>query len=284
MNLSTLKIVLIVVAILLAVLLGWFLIKKTKRQVVDHVHLVTGGVKSGKTTYALAHAWKQYKRVHNAWKIKKFFLKPLKSLAHLFGKEYKLPEEPLFYSNIVLGVPFVQLTNDLLSRQNFRFAYKSVIFISETSLFADSYDIKDKTFNDNYSLFCKLIGHETHGGYLICETQALSDNHFALKRVLSRFTIITGSIKWLPFIILFKTRDVAYNADSSVQLNNVFGDDPDKQSRYVIVSKRIWKKFDAYTYSCFTDDLPVDDRVVVGDKHNLKTNYILEVKRDEKIK
>lgn len=272
---------LIILVGIAAFFLLWFLIKKTKFQKIDHVHLITGGVKSGKTSYAVAMALRLYRKVHFSWKVKKLLLKPLQAFCRLFKKDYKLPEEPLLYSNIVLAVPFVQLDSDLVNRKK-RFAYKSVILVSESSLVADSYDIKNKTFNDNYSLFCKLIGHETHGGYLIFETQALSDNHFAVKRVLAKFTVITHLVTWIPFVLLFQTRDVAYNADTSVQLNNVFTDDPDQESRYVIVSKRVWKKFDCYTYSGFTDGLPVEDRVVIGDKKNLKTDYLLEVSHETK--
>lgn len=274
-------------AIGLAVLLIWFFVKKTKRQKVDHVHLITGGVKSGKTTLAVATALRLYRRIHFSWKVKKAVCKPLNWVAvKVFRKKenpFAPPEEPLLYSNIVLAVPYVPLTSDLVNRK-VRFRYKSVILVSESSLVADSYDIKNPDFNDNYNLFNKLIGHETHGGYLIYETQSLSDNHFAVKRVLCSFTLITECITWFPFLIFFRTRDLAYNADASVDVNNIFADDVDKESRFLIVPKRYWKKFDCYTYSAFTDGLPVADHCVVGQRRNLKTNYILEVNKNGKNK
>lgn len=82
----------------------------------------------------------------------------------------------------------------------------------------------------------------------------------------------------------FKTRDIFYNADASVDMNNVFGGEPEDEGRLVFVSKRVWKKFDCYTYSCFTDALPVAAGVVVGDKADLKTNYLLEVNKNVKNK
>lgn len=269
MNTEQIIFVLVLGALLVFCLV--FYLKKCKRLIVDHVHLITGGVKSGKTTLAVAVAVKQYKKVHFAWKVRRFFSR------FLFWKKDK-PEEPLLYSNIVLSVPYVPLTDELINRKE-RFAYKSVVLISESSLVADSFDIKNKDFNDNLSLYNKLFGHETHGGYLIYETQSLSDNHFAVKRVLCRFTIITKCIKVFPFFLFFKTADVMYNADDSVNLNNLFGDDADRAGRYVMVPKSVWKKFDCYTYSAFTDDLPVADNVIALPKGaSLKTKYLLHVR------
>lgn len=245
-----------------------FYMKKCKRMVVDHVHLITGGVKSGKTTLAVSVAIKKYKSIHFRWKVRKTLM---------FWKKEK-EEEPLLYSNIVLSVPYVPLTDELINRKE-RFSYKSVVLVSESSLVADSFDIKNKDFNDNLSLFNKLYGHETHGGYLIYETQSLSDNHFAVKRVLCRFTIITHCVKWIPFFLFFKTCDVVYNADDSVNLNNIFGDDSERAGRYICVPKSTWKKFDCYTYSAFTDDLPVADNVIALEKgDSLKTKYLLHVR------
>ena len=270
----------------IVVFLIWFIVKKTKRMQIDHVHLITGGVKSGKTTLAVATALSKYRHIHNAWKVRRFFCKPLNWIAKtIFKKPNKFfeGEEPLLYSNIVLAVPYVPLTSALINREE-RFRYKSVILVSESSLVADSYDIKNPVFNDNFNLFNKLVGHETKGGYLIYETQSLSDNHFAVKRVLCSFTLISKCITWLPFFIAFKTRDLAYNADASVDVNNIFEDDAEKESRYLLISKRVWKKFDCYTYSVFTDHLPVNDRVVVGVPGDLKTDYLLEVNKDVKNK
>lgn len=274
------------IAVAVFVFLIWFLIKKTKRLNPDHVHLFTGGVGSGKTTLAVATAIRLHKRAHRAWSIRKAVCKPLNWVA---SKVFKRPdkfapgEEPLLYSNIVLSYPYVPLTSALINRE-VRFNYKSVIFISESSLVADSFDIKNQVFNDNLNLFTKLIRHETHGGYLILETQSLSDNHFAVKRVLCSYTLISECIKWVPFVILFKTRELAYNADASVDVNNIFQDDIDKEARFVVVSKRVWKKFDSFTYSGFTDGLHAYKRVVVGDQKDLKTNYLLEVNKNVKNK
>lgn len=262
--------IIVIVAVCIFLMVLYF--KKCKTLLVDHVHLITGGVKSGKTTLAVAVALKKYKQVLRRYKLRMFFMPWLR----------KKEEKPLLYSNIVLSVPYVPLTDELVNRQE-RFRYKSVILVSESSLVADSFDIKNHEFNENMKLFNKLIGHETKGGYLIYETQALSDNHFSVKRVLSRFTIITKCVKWIPFLLFFKTADVMYNADDSVQLNNIFNDDADRAGRYICVSKRVWKKFDCYTYSCFTDDLPVaDNEIELPKGASLKTKYILKVRSDKR--
>ena len=77
------------------------------------------------------------------------------------------PEEPLFYTNIsVAGVRFVPVTLDILYRR-VRVARKSVMFLSETSLIADSMTVKDALLNEEINVFFKLYGHESHGGKCI---------------------------------------------------------------------------------------------------------------------
>lgn len=95
------------------------------------------------------------------------------------------PEEPLFYTNIsVAGVRFVPVTLDILYRR-VRVARKSVMFLSETSLIADSMTVKDALLNEEINVFFKLYGHESHGGKCIIETQNVLDNHYAIKRCLT---------------------------------------------------------------------------------------------------
>ena len=89
--------------------------------------LITGGVKCGKSTLAVATAINEYKSRLRKTKIRNFF-------GHLFhSKTYKDIEEPLLYSNIPLSVPYVPLTLDLLLRKrsfrniNNRIIYKSFL-------------------------------------------------------------------------------------------------------------------------------------------------------------
>lgn len=223
---------------------------KFKLPKVGALCLISGGVKTGKSTFSVALVMSNYKRVHRRWKIRKFF-------CELLGKEVE--EEPLIYSNIPLSVPYVPLTEDLLTRKK-RFRYGSVIYVCEASLVADSQMIKDMDMNNRLLLFNKLIGHSTKGGMIIYDTQSTMDVHYSVKRCLSEYFYIHHLFKWLPFFMIAFVREERYSADGVVI--NSYNDDVEESLKKVILSKSTWKKFDRYCYSTMTDDLPVVDNVV----------------------
>ena len=134
--------------------------------------LVTGGVKTGKSTLSVYMAIKRYKANLRLVRFKNIFRK-------IFG--LSLIEEPLLYSNIPLSVPYVPLTQKLINREQ-RFAFGSVIYVNEASLFADSQMVKDMDLNERLLMFNKLIGHELHGGYIIIysnKSQITNRNKFS---------------------------------------------------------------------------------------------------------
>ena len=211
--------------------------------------LVTGGVKTGKSTLSVYMAIKRYKR--NKRQIR--FLNILRKI--IFKPAL---EEPLLYSNIPLGVPYVKLTKKLIERKA-RFRYGSVIYINEASLFADSQMIKDMDLNERLLMFNKLIGHELLGGYIIYDTQAIVDVHYSIKRCLSNYFYIHHLTKWIPGFLIAHVRECVYSEDGSV--TNVHDKDVEEDLKRVLIPKRVWKKFDAYCYSFATDSLPVYDKV-----------------------
>lgn len=229
-------VILIIIAVV--VLLLYFSYKWYKKCKVGSLAMVTGGVKTGKTTLAVYIALREYKKAMLAYKIKK-----------LFGKN---PEKPLLYSNIPLKVPYVEVTKDMLLR-NERFAYKSVILISEASLFADSQLIKNPTINEQLLLFNKLIGHETRGGKIIYDTQCINDCHYSIKRCLSEYFYIHHINKFIPFFIFAYVKECRYSDDNSVISTET--EDIEESLKLVIIPKSTWKKFDAYCYSVLTDEL-----------------------------
>lgn len=77
-------------------------------------------------------------------------------------------------------------------------------------------------------MFYKLIGHELHGGAVFTETQNPSDNHYALRRCLNRYLFIQRCIKWIPFIIVFKVREMAYLDGENVNVINTVDEDLEK--------------------------------------------------------
>lgn len=231
-------------------------LSKFKSPAIGALTLVNGGVKSGKTTYSVNLAYREYKSRLRAYKFRKFICK-------LLFINYK-GEEPLLYSNIPLnmkGVKVRQITPELLTRQE-RFAYGSVVYLSEFSLVADSTLVKDKILNERLLEFFKLFGHETKGGVCIVDTQSISDCHFSLKRCLDRHIYIYKCIKWIPFFLLLFVREERYAEDGTVV--NSYNEDVEESLQKVIIPKRVWKMFDCYTYSAMTDDNDVSSVAYVG--------------------
>lgn len=260
--------VVIIILILLIALIIWYF-KYRKKYRFDCISLVVGAPKTGKTTLQIYLALKTYRRVLLKWKIKKFF-----------GRK---EEKPLLYSNIPLTVPHVRLTKELLLRIE-RFAYKSVVIISETSLVADSNSAmtrNEEQLERNFQLnmFYKLIGHELHGGSVFVETQNPSDNHYALRRCLNRYLFIQRCIKWVPFIIIFKVREMAYLDGENVNVINTVENDLEKNTLYYWCFKSVWKKFDAYAYSIFTDNLKVNNNIVKNKKDDLKADEVISLNK-----
>lgn len=268
---NSIVVVLIVVGVLFLV---FWLFKLFKIPKIGCVALVTGGVKTGKSMMSVWLAVRRYKRAIFAWKIRCLLCRLLKK---------DLPEQPRLYSNVPLaGVEHVLIPVCLLERHTFRPAYKSVVYIQEASLLADSMYFKDMLLNERLLLFNKLIGHETKGGYLIYDTQAIADNHYAVKRCLSSYFWIHHNVK-LPFFCVLFVREFFYSADDSTTMNTV-GQDVEDGLKIIVIPKKVWKMYDAYCYSALTDDLPVYEEVdfIPIDKefrHKLKIKTILSFKK-----
>ena len=239
---------------------------KFKRLKVECVMLINGAVKTGKSTLSVHLAYKHYKKNLRRYYIRKFL-----------GKK---EEKPLFYSNIPLKFDFVPVNNDILTRK-VRIPYGSVMYLGEFSLVADNMFYKTGSIlqNETLMLFIKLFGHETGGkGKLFIDTQAVGDLPVSVRRCLSRYLYIERSIKWVPFIIIMKVRELMFSEDNSTI--NTFNSDIEDNCKVLIISKRIWKKFDYCCYSCFTDDLDVSDNSIKGKKlGDLKARKIPSFKK-----
>lgn len=257
------------VFILLLIGLGIFIFRwimsKFKVPKIGAMALVSGGVKCGKSTLSVAIVMSELKKRVRRVKFKNFFRK-------MFGKP--LQELPLLYSNIPLGVPYVELTDDLLLRKT-RFVYGSVIYCCEASLVADSQLFKDMDINERLLLFNKLIGHETKGGCIIYDTQCIGDCHYSIKRCLSEYIYVHHLTKWIPFLLLAYVQECRYSDDKTTI--NVNDEDVENKLRRVIIPKSTWKKFDCYCYSSLTDDLPVEKNVIKA--FDLKARKILSFKK-----
>lgn len=256
------------ILILLAVLFV-FVKFKFKTPVISSLALVNGAVKSGKTTFAFHLAYKNYKLSIFKWRVRCFFLTVFR-----FTKKSDLPERPLFYSNTPVGVPYVEITKDLILRKS-RPRYGSTFFIQEASLLADNSLFKDTSVSERIMLFNKLFGHETCGGLLVYDTQAIGDLPAVTRRCLGQTLYVHHLIKWIPFFIFARVKEQRYSEDGTiVQVDT--RDVDDDGYKWVIFSKRVWKLFDCYCYSTFTDDLPVTDTVIkLPKKSSLKAKNIV---------
>ena len=231
------------------------------------VSLTTGGVKSGKSTFSVYLAISTYKRIHRRWKVRKVF-------QTLFNKP--IDEEPLLYSNIPLSVPYVPITLELLQRK-IRPRYGSVAYVNEASLLCDQMLFKDDELNERLTLFNKLFGHETCGGYLVYDTQCIGDVHYAVKRSLSNYFYVHHLEKRIPFFLVAKVREERYSDDKGT-ITNTYSEDVEENLKTVIIPKSVWKKFDAYCFSVLTDSLPVSDNVLKGTT-DLKAREIVSFRK-----
>jgi len=266
------KNLLIVVGFFLVLFLINKILKRFKVPKIGSLALVTGGVKCGKSTTSVALVMSEYRSRVRCVKFRNFFRK-------LFNKP--LQELPLIYSNIPLACPYVPLTDDLLLRKK-RFVYGSVIYCQEASLVADSQLLKDKDINERLLLFNKLIGHETKGGCLIYDTQCIGDLHYSIKRCVSEYIYVHHLVKWLPFMLVAYVEENRYSDDGSVISTQ--DEDIEYKLRKVILSKKNWKYFDAYCYSCLTDNLPVENTLINNNiqTKNLKAENIISFRENFK--
>lgn len=250
----------------IAFLIWFFILRKFKIPKLAAISMFTGGVKTGKSAVSLYFAVKTYKRRRRSWWFSCFFAK-------IFRREK--PEEPLFYSNIPLrGIKYCPLTLEHLLRK-VRFNYGSVVFVDEAALVADSRLAmqKDLKINNDLLLFFKLFGHETHGGTMIINSQAITDMHVALRRCCSSYFYI-HHLGCLPFFRVPCLREERFSEDNSAI--NSYNDDVEQSLKKVLMSSRIFKKYDCYCYSCFTDDLPVvNTEILNGKEDSLKAEKII---------
>lgn len=264
--------ILSIILILIVCFIIHKIISKFKFPKCPSIAVFTGGVKVGKSALSLACSLQYYRKAVRQWRIRSFF----RFIANLFRKKSKKKlsfEKPLFYSNIPLrNIPYVQLTKAHILRE-VRFNYKSVVFVDEASLLADSQLIKIPDLNVKLLLFFKLFGHSTQGGKCIFNSHNISDLHYALKRTTSQYFYIHSLTTFLPFIMFGNVREERYSEDGSDI--NVYNEDLEKSLLKVIVRKKIFKYYDSFCYSILTDSLPTKNIILKkGRKDSLKAREL----------
>lgn len=268
----------IFVIIIVSCLLLWLFFRLFKLPKFGSLNMICGGVKTGKTQLACYAAFRAYRRAIVGWWLYNHIFRFIPCI--IFHKPNPKAEQPLFYSNIpVRHRYYVPLTEDLLLRRK-RFAYKSIVLISEAALVADSQNFRNDDVNENLLLFAKLCAHETKGGAVFIETQNIADVHYNIKRSCSNFIYIHHQIK-LPFFCVLYCREMMYTGEQEVV--NTIGEDIEQSLLRVIVPKYIWRKYDRYCYSVLTDGLsvvgdPTDNRRAF----DLKAHNVLRIERKVK--
>lgn len=260
---SSIKVLIFLGIIALVMFIVGKIYSKFKVPKCDSLVFTDGSPKTGKSTFSVYVADITYRRNLRVWKIKSYFQK-------LFGR--KVDEMPLFYSNIPLNRAYVPLTEDLILLKK-RFRQRSVCFIDEASLMADSQLYTDKKKNEQLMMFCKLFGHITHGGTLVYNTHNPEDMHFSFKRCLNEYFYIHHLSKWIPFFVIAYVREERFS-DSGSAVNN-YNEDVEESLRKVLIPKRVWKLFDAYAFSFITDSLPCEDHVIDMKCKDLKARQLL---------
>ena len=113
---------------------------------------------------------------------------------------------------------------------------------------------------------------------LVYDTQAIGDLPAVTRRCLGQYFYVHHLAIWLPFFLIAYVKEQRYSEDGSVV--SVDDEDIEDGLQRVIIRKSVWKKFDCYCYSGFTDYLPVEDRVVTLDTDDdLRCNDLVSFKK-----
>lgn len=189
----------------------------------------------------------------------------------------KQDKKPYLYSNLAMkDTPFVKVSLDLLTRENYRCSKNSVLLLDEYSLVADQ-NIYGKAFEKEVEKmrdFWKLCRHEGFK-YIFVNSQNISSVNYTLKDCISNYIYIhhRRNIRILGFSIVYYY-EMAYSRDDKNIMNTFSNRDSD--FKRCIVPNRIFKKYDSRAYSIFTDYLPVlENEVVIKDRKELKQSKLV---------
>lgn len=262
----------IIILIIIFVIL-FIIFKRSKKFNFDSTVMINGCIGSGKSLLSVKIVCNSINKAHAIWWRRRYIW------SKIFRK-MKYEEEPLLYSNIPIKSRFyVPLDNDILLRKK-RMHYHSVLFIDESSLLATSLDYKDKDLSEELSLFLKLVRHSVRGSYrnllgtypnVIINTQSKNDNHFAFDRTINQVLYLTKSIS-IPFFKVIWCRDLLL-IDSVV---NDFDDDVKESisSRWFLIPKKYFKKYDSFAYEFLTRD-----KVKVEQLEHLKNINVKDIEK-----
>ena len=270
--------------IIIAVLVFLFIMyRRSKRWRPDTICMINGANGTGKSLLSVNRAMRDFRKSHNIWwRRQNIWLKVpfINNLMKIKPNE----EEPLLYSNIplysdrkhnILFKYYVPLNDDIIYRRK-RPRYHSVLLWDDCSIMATSMDYKDKELSNKMSFFIKMIRHELKGSNrnlfgshcsLYINTQSKNDTHFSIDRFVNQVMYIMKSVN-IPFFKIVWVRDLLL-IDS---VENNFKDDikHDLSSRWLLIPKSTFNKYDSYSYEFLSHDLPILDN------ENCKIKIVLE--------
>lgn len=262
---------LILALIVGGIILFFFLRRKFKRLVLPNVFLVDGAPKTGKSALCLTLCHRKYVGNVIKWHIGKviYYLR--------YHNLSNYPQKPMFYTNIPVGFTHNPLTKEIIYLE-VQMPPKSVVFIDEASLFADSQLIKDRKLNNKLTLFCKLFGHLSRGGTMGINTQQVADLHYSFKRVLGRYLYIYQTTKY-PFISISQVREMMYSDDTSIV--NDINEDAELSMRKIIFFNGVYKRYDCFCYYPLVKKKPVQvDYDYKFDRKDLEANELVSFNKD----
>jgi len=164
-----------ILLLIIAVILLWFIVKKTYAVQIDNTLLFTGAPGTGKTnkmvSMALKYFRKSRKRVRRRNTVRRYLNKFRSDPLDLF-------EEPLLLSNIPIRISrkemsvMLELEHLLLVK---RIPPLSVTVCTELGKIASQYDWQNLNVQDNVNDFISMYRQYTYGGYFFADDQS-SDN------------------------------------------------------------------------------------------------------------
>ena len=252
------------------VLLLWFFIFKVKHLKTSDVYFVDGGVKVGKSKVSVMLVVKKIfinrLRAHirnGLITMLNFFTKKRNKHCKVKKPLRKYCEIPMLYSNMPLyKVKYNHLDLKIIECC-VRVPYGSVCLLDEASLIADSMTAYGKTktqqeivdyVNEKLTMFLKLFGHATHGGFCVYNSQNVVDLHFAFRRCTSTYLFLAHRRRF-PFFSLIDCREMVH--DESGDVVNTIQHDVDDDNKPLFVSNRWHKYYDRFYLDILFKDLPL---------------------------
>lgn len=253
MDINTLPIILIIIAVVLLII--WLKSYKIKH---DTILAFTGGLGSGKSFLSVHYAIRLYKKNLLSVKIKNFFKKDKQEL-------------PILLSNIPIIIKKDNYSKVLTEKHLLlqeHIPLKSVVFIDEVDSFASQYDFKEKNIIDIFDEFVRLFRHYTQGGYLVVNAQCSENIVLVVRRRLNQ---VVNLMNFEKFLCFYRVR--VRNISVSEEIKTIEEEDKEDNMTYKIGLLPLNRHYDTYCYSERYKSVP---KAELSSHYRLKTNTLMK--------